>query len=318
MTTIYLSSPSTAIYAAKMVDTIYIAFAVASAVIFIPGVVLNFLICLVFYKNEQFRTPPNVFIASVAASDLLYSATTLPLLIVTNAYGRWIYGEKGCKAAAFITAFSGLVSMMHLAAASYERYTVLAFPLTSRTTITFQKAVRISVALWLYSLFWSVMPLCGWSGYAQEGVGTSCTLRWRSSQKIDLTFNICLIFASYLLPVCVMGFSYFKCCKEIVAGTRRAKIIWGKSSNFTRKATEVKHKMLILFGIMTVAFIMAWTPYATVSLISMIGGPYVISDVTASIPAYLAKSSYCINPIIYVFRNKRLRRQIKCIIRSAR
>ncbi|XP_022792205.1 melanopsin-like [Stylophora pistillata] len=301
-----------------MVATIYIAFTVASTIIFIPGVVLNFLICLVFYKSEQFRTPPNVFITSVAASDLFFSATTLPPLIATNAYGRWSYGEKGCKAAAFITAFSGLVSMMHLAAASYERYNALVFPLTSSTTITFQKAVRISVALWLYSLFWSVMPLCGWSGYAQEGIGTSCAVKWRSRDKLDLSYNICLIFACFLLPVSVMSFSYFKCCKEIVSGTRRAKTIWGKTSNFTRIATEMEHKMLILFGIMTVAFLMAWTPYAIVSIISMIGGPYVISDVAASIPAYLAKSSYCLNPIVYVFRNKRLRRQIKCTIRCAK
>ena len=28
--------------------------------------------------------------------------------------------------------------------------------------------------MWLYALFWSVMPLCGWSGFELEGVGTSC------------------------------------------------------------------------------------------------------------------------------------------------
>ena len=301
-----------------MVAIIYIVLAVMSAVIFIASVVLNVLICLVFYKKVQFRSPPNVFITSVAVSDLFYSATTLPLLIATNAYGRWIYGEDGCKATAFITFFSGLVSITHLAAASYERYSALVFPLTNRRTITIQKATSISVALWLYSLFWSVMPLCGWSGFELEGVGTSCSVRWRSHSKLDLSYNICLLLACFILPVSVTSFSYFKCCKEIVSGTRRAKNIWGKSSNFTRKATEMEHKLVILFGVMTVAFLVAWTPYAVVSLISMIGGPDVISDVAASIPAYIAKSSFCYNPIVYVFRNRRLRRQIYCITRCAK
>ncbi|KAJ7330183.1 hypothetical protein OS493_022703 [Desmophyllum pertusum] len=298
-----------------MVAIIYMVFAVVSAVIFSTSTVLNGLVCLAFYKSKEFRNPPNVFITSVAASDLIYSATTVPLLIVTNAYGKWIYGEVGCKAVAFVSFLSGLVSLMHLAAASYERYIALVFPLSSRKTFTTQRTIRISVAMWLYALFWSVMPLCGWSGFELEGVGTSCSVRWKSHNKLDLSYNICLILACFVLPVSAISFSYYKCCKEIMCGARRARNIWGKSSSFTKKAFELERKMVLLFGVMTVAFLVAWTPYAVVSLISMIAGPDVISDVAASIPAYIAKSSACYNPIVYVFLYKRLRRRIYYLVR---
>ncbi|XP_078357032.1 melanopsin-B-like [Oculina patagonica] len=298
-----------------MVAAIYIVFAVISAVIFPTSIVLNGLVCLVFYKNKQFRKPPNVFIISVAVSDLFFSTTTIPLHIATNAYGKWIYGEGGCKAAAFITFLAGLTSLMHLAAASYERYIGLVHPLTSHRTFTFKRTVRISVAMWLYALFWSVLPLCGWSGFELEGVGTSCSVRWRSRNKLDLSYNICLILACFVFPVSLISFSYFNCCKEIMSGTKRARHIWGKKSPFTRKAFEVERRMVLVFGVMTVAFLMAWTPYAVVSLISMIAGPDVISDVAASIPAYIAKSSACYNPIIYVFLYKRLRCQIYLLVR---
>ena len=286
-----------------------------SAVIFSTSIVFNGLVCLVFYKNKQFRKPPNVFVASVAVSDLFFSATTIPLHTASNAYGKWIYGEVGCKTAAFITFLAGLTSLMHLAAASYERYIALAFPLTSHRNFTFQRTVRVSVVMWLYALFWSVMPLCGWSGFELEGVGTSCSVKWRSRNKLDLSYNICLIFACFVLPVSLISFSYFNCCKEIMRGTRRARHIWGKSSSFTRKTFEMERKMVVLFGLMTVAFLVAWTPYAVVSLISMIAGPNAISDVAASIPAYIAKSSACYNPIIYVFLYRRLRRQIYFLVR---
>ena len=294
---------------------IYIVFAVLSTTIFSTSIVLNGLVCLVFYKNKQFRNPPNVFVISVAASDLLFSTTTVPLHIIANAYGKWIYGEEGCKAAAFITFLSGLTSLMHLAAASYERYVAVVFPLTSRRTVTFQRAVRMSVAVCLYALIWSALPLCGWSGFELEGVGTSCSVRWKSHNKVDLSYNVCIIFFCFAFPVSLITFSYFKCCKEIMSSTKRAKSTWGKSSRFTRKSFEIERKIVVLFGVMTVAFLVAWTPYAVVSLMSMIAGPDVISDVAASVPAYTAKSSACYNPIIYVFLYKRLRRQIYFMLR---
>lgn len=104
-----------------------------------------------------------------------------------------------------------------------------------------------------------------------------------------------------------MGFLYFKCCKEIVVGIRRVKIIWGKLLNFIRKVIEVKYKMFIFFGIMIVVFIMVWILYVIVLFILMIGGFYVISDVIVFILVYFVKLLYCINLIIYVFWNKRLR-----------
>lgn len=293
-----------------MVASIYVAFAAASAVIFVTSAVLNSLICLVFLRNKKLLKPPDIFIASVALSDLFYSVATLPLLFVANVSGGWIFGPQGCKATAFITSWSGLSSLMNLSLAGYERYVALVFLYKSQRTFTRRKAARGSVAMWLYALFWSVMPLCGWSGFELEGIGTSCSLRWKSRNRLDLSYHICLILACYVLPVGVVIASYYKSCCEIRKGALRAKKTWGKKSPFTRKAFAMERKMVVLFGVMTVAFLVAWTPYAVVSLISMIAGPDVISDIAFSIPAYIAKTSACYNPIVYVFLYKRLRRRI--------
>ena len=289
-------------------------FALIAATICVTSMLLNGLICMVFYKNKHLLNAPNVFITSVALSDLLYSVTSLPLLVVTNAHGRWIYGDVGCKATAFITTWSGLTSLMNLSVASYERYVALAFLYKKNRSFSKRKAVCFTVAMWLYALVWSVTPLCGWSGFELEGIGTSCSVRWKSRDTLDLSYTICLILACYVLPVCIMVVSYYQSCREIRKSTRRAKNTWGKKSPFSRKALSMERKMVVLFGVMTVAFFVAWTPYAVVSLISMIAGPDVISDVSASIPAYIAKSSACYNPILYVFLYKRLRREIKFLI----
>ena len=300
-----------------MVTDTFVGFSLVSALIFLVSVPLNSLVLLVFYRNKHLCNPPNVFLISVAASDLFCSVSTLPFYVVANAYGRWIYGDVGCTLIAFVACLSGLASLMHLAAASYERYVALVHPLNSQT-FTVRYAARISLAMWLYALFWSLMPLCGWSGFEQEGIGTSCSVRWKSRRMLDLSYNICLLLACYVLPVSVMCFSYVKCCREIKTGAKCAKELWGRSSSFTRKTFETERRMARLFGVMTLAFLGAWTPYAVVSFIAMIGGPHVISDVAASTPAFLAKTSACLSPIIYVFLYKRLRRQIYSLLRKAR
>ena len=302
----------------RMVATIYCVLAVITAIICATSVLLNGLVCVVFYKNKQLLNAPNIFIASVALSDFLYSVTSLPLLVVTNALGRWIYGDSGCTATAFIATWSGLTSLMNLSLASYERYVALVFLYKKNRTFSRKRAICLSVAMWLYALFWSVMPLSGWSGFELEGIGTSCSVRWKSHDKMDLSYNICLILACYILPVSVMIVSYHRSSREINKCARRAKQTWGKKSPFTRKALEMERKMVVLFGVMTVAFLVAWTPYAIVSLISMISGPDTIDDVTASIPAYIAKSSACYNPILYVFLYKRLRREIALVLHIRR
>ena len=300
-----------------MVTDIFVGFSLVSALIFLVSVPLNSLVLLVFYRNKHLCNPPNVFLISVAASDLFCSVSTLPFYVVANAYGRWIYGDVGCTLIAFVACLSGLASLMHLAAASYERYVALVHPLNSQK-FTVRYAARISLAMWLYALFWSLMPLCGWSGFEQEGIGTSCSVRWKSRRMLDLSYNICLLLACYVLPVSVMCFSYVKCCREIKTGAKCAKELWGRSSRFTRKTFETERRMARLFGVMTLAFLGAWTPYAVVSFIAMIGGPHVISDVAASTPAFLAKTSACLSSIIYVFLYKRLRRQIYSLLRKAR
>ena len=65
--------------------------------------------------------------------------------------------------------------------------------------------------------------------------------------------------------------------------------------------------------VMTTGFIFAWTPYAVTSTVAMYN-PGLISDIGAAIPAYIAKSSACYNPFIYVFMYRKLRKAMKKLL----
>lgn len=65
-----------------------------------------------------------------------------------------------------------------------------------------------------------------------------------------------------------------------------------------------------MVAIMIMAFLVAWTPYAIFALISQFGPEGLISPAMGVMPALLAKSSICYNPMIYVGLNT----QVLCIL----
>lgn len=66
--------------------------------------------------------------------------------------------------------------------------------------------------------------------------------------------------------------------------------------------------------IMVLAFLFAWTPYAIISLIAQFSDVSLISPGMSVIPALIAKSSICYNPIIYVGMNTQVTNPVICNI----
>ena len=297
-----------------MVAFYFIAFAAISGVVCFISVILNSLVCLLYYKTNVLLDSFNVFILSVAIGDLLNSIVSLVILTVSNAHGKWMFGEEGCKFYAFVTSLSALGSLFHLTAGAYERHYTIVKSFQSERAFTRRKAVLLSLAMWLYALLWSVMPLLGWSSYELEGIGTSCSVNWRSQAPKEVSFVVCLILGCYVLPVTILIVFHIKTYLAIREGSKRARQNWGKASKITLQIVASERKMAVLFAVMSAAFLIAWTPYAVISLISIFHHEW-INDMEATIPAYIAKFSACYNPIIYVFLYKRFRRSLYHIVR---
>ncbi|TDH00135.1 hypothetical protein EPR50_G00184440 [Perca flavescens] len=147
------------------------------------------------------------------------------------------------------------------------------------------------------------MPLTGWGNYAPEPFGTSCTLDWWLAQASvsGQSFVLAILFFCLILPTGIIVFSYvmiiFKVkssAKEISNFDARIK----NSHSLEIKLTKVA--MLICAG-----FLIAWIPYAVVSVVSAFGEPDSVPISVSVIPTLLAKSSAMYNPIIYQLVNLR-------------
>ena len=180
------------------------------------GTILNFLVCFVYFKKPQLLDAPNIFILNIAIGNMALSAMLCPFLFLSNVRGEWILGQNGCTLYGFLAAFFSLSSMVHLAGAAYERYlTFCALAIGSVNSFNRKKAITVSLALWGYSLLWSLLPVLGWSSYAPQGTGTSCAVNWTSREATDMAYVMCLLLACFVLPVSVIVYCYYKSYKAI-------------------------------------------------------------------------------------------------------
>jgi len=111
--------------------------------------------------------------------------------------------------------------------------------------------------------------------------------------------------AGFLLPVSLIVFCHFKAYKVMSQLSKQAKGIWGEDEIFTQETLAAERKMTWIAIAITTGFLFAWTPY-TISLLVAISDPGLVSEIAASIPAYIAKSSACYSPFIYMIMYKKL------------
>ncbi|MBW02285.1 Opsin-5, partial [Eschrichtius robustus] len=151
--------------------------------------------------------------------------------------------------------------------------------------------------IWAYASFWTTMPLVGLGDYAPEPFGTSCTLDWWLAQASvgGQIFILNILFFCLLLPTAVIVFSYVKIIAKVKSSSKEVAHFDSRiHSSHVLEMKLTKVAMLICAG-----FLIAWIPYAVVSVWSAFGRPDSIPIQLSVVPTLLAKSAAVYNPIIY-------------------
>ncbi|XP_060755681.1 teleost multiple tissue opsin b [Neoarius graeffei] len=257
------------------------------------GFVNNALVLLLFCRHKPLRSPINCMLVSISLSDLLVCVLGTPFSFAASARGRWLIGAHGCVWYGFINSFLGIVSLISLAALSYERYCTMM--VTMQANITSYSKVFMGIAFsWIYSLVWTMPPLFGWSRYSPEGPGTTCSINWTTRTANNVSYIVCLFFFCLILPFIVIVYNYGKLLQAIKQMKRMNTVL-------SRKREQ---RVLLLVVTMVVCYLLCWLPYGIMALIVTFGEPGLVTPEASIVPSLLAKTSTVINPIIYIFMNK--------------
>nr|AKG27054.1 opsin [Dugesia japonica] len=283
------------------------------SIVGISGVLGNLLVLYIFASAKSLRTPPNMFIMSLAIGDLTFSAVNgFPLLTISSFNHRWAWGKLTCEIYGFIGGLFGFISINTMALISLDRYFVIAQPFQTMKSLTIKRAIIMLVFVWLYSLIWSTPPFFGYGNYVPEGFQTSCTFDYLTQSKGNVIFNIGMYIGNFVIPVGIIIFCYYQIVKavrvhelEMLKMAQKMNASHPTSMKTGAKKADVQAAKISI--IIVFLYLLSWTPYAIIALMALTGRRDHLNPYTAELPVLFAKTSAMYNPFIYAINHPKFR-----------
>ena len=181
----------------------------------------NILVILAVIKDpfKKLRTPFMFFLVSLAISDLLVGAVTMPTSVITHTLEahrtKKVVHVRIIQLSYFISANA---SILNLAALCLDRYFAVAHPMKYRRRMTLRKCSLVSVFIWL--LAFSLPMLFFVTGY--------------------ITYLMIFAHTGVILTLGILIFTYFKVYKTLKLQTQ--KFASSQGSSIMKSDTEGERK----------------------------------------------------------------------------
>lgn len=275
----------------------------------------NILVWVAVVRNPHLRKiPTNVFILSLALSDITMAITCMPISILVLIQGRWSLSSKVCQFHGFFFFVLAFVSLQTVALVALNRYMSVARPGAYRYVFTYRNSVVMVIVIWLVCVFYvSIFMVFNQDMFVFDAGKVICHIHL-DQRPFKLAWNILtgLVFA--LLPMTTMFLCYYKLFHAIrlhnlltIRSIRRSLPL--------ATSTEEIHVTKVIVAIM-VGFSCCWLPSFAIAYISLIIPLY--SRTPHLIYIYLVYSSSMINPFIYGILNSTFRGEFLKILLCGR
>ncbi|XP_068195305.1 growth hormone secretagogue receptor a [Antennarius striatus] len=291
----------------------------ACTLLFLVGVVGNVMTILVVSKYRDMRTTTNLYLCSMAVSDLLiFLCMPLDLYRMWR-YRPWRLGDALCKLFQFVSESCTYSTILSITALSVERYLAICFPLRAKALVTKRRVRALILLLWTVSLL-SAGPVFVMVGVERDGMEptnhssglneTAWTQEVEDTRECRMTqyavesglmgAMVWLSSVFFFMPVFFLTVLYSLIGRRLWQRHREATI---KSRIAHRdKSNRQTIKMLV---VVVVAFILCWLPFhvgrylqfrsldAPSPLLSL------LSEYCSLVSVVLFYLSAAINPILY-------------------
>uniref|UniRef100_A0A3P9MBJ9 G-protein coupled receptors family 1 profile domain-containing protein n=1 Tax=Oryzias latipes TaxID=8090 RepID=A0A3P9MBJ9_ORYLA len=272
----------------------------------------NSLVIFVLCKQRASLQPTDFFTLNLAVSDASisvfgYSRGILEIFNILKDDGYLITWIWTCQVDGFLTLLFGLVSINTLTVISVTRYIKGCHPHKAHCISSSTIAVSL-IIVWAAALFWSVAPLLGWGSYTDRGYGT-CEVDWSKANYSTFykSYIISILIFCFFIPVVIMLFSYVSIINT-VKSTNAMSAVGFLSARQRKMERDVTRISIVI----CTAFIMAWSPYAVVSMWSAWG--FHVPSITSIMTRLFAKSASFYNPLIYFGMSSKFRKDISVLL----
>ncbi|KAJ8409626.1 hypothetical protein AAFF_G00230270 [Aldrovandia affinis] len=266
---------------------------------------------LVVTKFRDMRTTTNLYLSSMALSDLLiFLCMPLDLYRVWR-YRPWNFGDLLCKLFQFVSESCTYSTILNITALSVERYFAICFPLRAKVVVTKGRVRGVILVLWTVA-FVSAGPIFVLVGVEHENGTDSwetneCKATEYAIRSGLLTIMVWVSSVFFFLPVFCLTVLYSLIGRKL---WKRKKETIGPNMSCRDKNNKQTVKML---AVVVFAFVLCWLPFHVgrylISKSSEAGSPLMslISEYCNLVSFVLFYLSAAINPILYNIMSKKYR-----------
>ncbi|KAM9314745.1 opsin 6, group member a [Pholidichthys leucotaenia] len=272
----------------------------------------NSVVLFVLYRQRVVLQPTDYLTLNLAVSDASisvfgYSRGIIEIFNVFQDSGYLISSIWTCEIDGFFTLLFGLSSIYTLTVVSITRYIKGCHPSRARH-INRMSVFTCLILIWITAGFWSGVPLLGWGSYTDRGYGT-CEIDWAkaSYSSVYRSYIISIFIFCFFIPVLVMLFCYI----SIINTVKRGNALMAEG-DLTDRQRKIERDVTIVSIVICTAFILAWSPYAVVSMWSAFG--FHVPNLTSIFTRLFAKSASFYNPLIYFGLSSKFRKDVAVLL----
>jgi len=272
----------------------------------------NGTVIYLFLKVKKLRTPANLLIFNLAILDFNMLLSQFPIFS-WNCFngGIWLFSEQACQLYALFGSITGLGSLLSHVFITYDRYNVIVHGVAGKP-LTFGKAGAMILFIYAYAIGISIPPLFGWGKFVPEGILDSCSFDYLSRDFNNRSFGTFLFVFCYVIPLSCIIYYYLTIVQAIIAHEAAMKAQAKKMnvSNLRSSGTEgesAEMRVAKAACINVTIWLICWTPYCAIVVKGMFFDQSTITPIATMLPALLAKTCACYNPMVYALSHPRFR-----------
>merc|ERR1712127_977398 len=252
--------------------------ATVAFILFIIGIVGNYVVMYMFTKKKELRSPINNYIVNLALADMcmLWSQTPLYLYNVFNG-GNWQFGPLACQMAGAANSVFGICSICTIGAMTIERYNVVVRG-SPPDRLTYSRSFGNILLCWMYSMFWSIGPFFGYGKYIPMGTLEMCGFDFMSRDRDNVNYSLAVLFTNYCAPLMII--TYYN---------RYAKLVMTNVS----------------------LWVWAWTPFVGIVLQATLFDQNQLTPVLTTVPQLFARFACITNPLVLAYGHSKYRLALK-------
>lgn len=273
----------------------------------------NSVVILTVWRNISMRSVTNLFIANLAASDLLITFLGMPNMITQLYLGwKWIFGEALCKLVVFFQSVSVASSILTLLAITFDRFWAIIFPFKRR--LSFLLARIILAVIWMASLLVMAPFLYAQRVTVGHDGDKTCIEDWAplfNPVSAAKDYTLILFTTLYVFPLLTMIVLY----SVIVSKLWRRQIPGFRSNRDERRTRILRQKVVKMLITVVSLFCICWLPLYVYQFISFFAReklPCFDSSLTFYFTSlFLGHSNSAINPFLYALFHRKYRQGFK-------